>query len=361
MPPVSDDDLRKDGREYVHSRLNEAGGFAEACRGLQHKTLPVLLGLPASLTVTRVVAMLLRITLLTLAAISPVLIRKAFFVQSSGGIAPNADLATLVDTMHLDKLDYLLACLALLGALGPRFLEAVDRHRRAPKRLPYYDLAAAIDKMPALDRNGRGRDGASEAAITDAINCALLALRDEMAELVDESGRTKIADVTLFEFCDPQGARMQVRGRTARSDPNLRPVPSARLMAYQVAVTGKPFIEHDFLNRHNPYPKSRVTVPNSPKVRYRSILYLPIIWSRFDHDATADATSGAVANREVIDSVIGIVCVDCTKPYRFWRWGDHSRPGGAFESVAFERALPYIALLTKLLEPTAPKVPLEVS
>jgi hypothetical protein len=297
-------------------------------------------------------AVLARITLLVFAAVVPVLLRKVISGPSAQDPAPSSFFQIIA---RLDSIDYVLATMAVAAVFIPRILDAIDRRKQPTKRLPSYDLSAAID------RNARGRDGSSERAITDAIDSVLRALRDEMAELIDETGRDRITDVTLFEFCDAKGAQMQVRGRTAKKDPNGRPVPSAKLMAYPVAVAGQPFIENDFLSPSNPYPKTRVTVANAPRVTYRSILFLPILWSAVDETANTDDPALAPRAASPVDMVIGIVCINCAKPYRFWRWGDHRRPGGAFESIAYERALPYIALLTKLLEPTAHKVRLEVA
>lgn len=352
-----DADLGQRGESYVRTRLTQAGGFPEAAGGIWHKTLPVLLRVEGQLTAARMFAVFARIALLIAAAAAPVVIRKA--IQNQTGVAPQALPYFLGMFERLDPADYMLGGVAVAAVFVPKLLDAIDRRKHVRKHLPYYDLAAAIEQMPAIDAKSRGRDGESQQAITDAIDSTLRALRDEMAELVDEPSRERVMDVTLLEFCDDQGSHMRVRSRTARKDPNGRPVPSERLMAYAVALAGKPFIENDFLSTANPYPKFRVTVANGPRVNYRSILYLPILWASAEHrPPVADGAFGPSTTLPV-DVVLGVVCINCSKPYRFWRWGDHKRPGSAFESVAYERALPYIALLTKLLELTAPKVPLE--
>jgi len=356
-----DGDLTERGREHVRSRLDRAGGLSEAIRGLWHKTLPVVFRTESSLSAVHLLAILARVALLFVVAVGPIIVRKALVAQPQP--QPRGPVsASLLDMLsRLDATDYLIAGIALAAVFIPKVLDAIDRRKHVPKRLPYYDLSAAIEQMPSIDRNGKGRDGASERAIADAIDSVLRALREEMAELVDEPGRERITDVTLLEFCDPEGSQMRVRSRTARKDPSGRPVSSAKLMAYPVALSGKPFIEHDFLRSVNPYPKVRVTVPNSPRVTYRSILYLPILWSSLA-TVLPSAPGEPIAPPSLpIDMVIGMVCVNCSKAYRFWRWGDHRRVGGAFESVAYERALPYIALLTKLLEPTAHKVQLGIA
>ncbi len=348
--------LEEAGRAYVRSRLTRSGGGREAVGGLIHKTLPVILRINGPVTALGLAAAVTRVVLLLAAALTPVIVRKTSIVQPAQPLNTWSDLSLLLE--RWDGVDTVWASVAMAVVFVPKVLDAIDRGKRPARRQPYLDLAAAIHKAPSINVQGHGRDGRAEEAIKDAIDSVLHALRNEIAELVDEPARDKLTDVTLLEFCSEDGKFMKVSSRTARQDPNGRRVRSGELMAYHVALAGKPFIEHDFLSRRNPYPKHRVTVPGKPNVNYRSILYLPILWAIVEPREPGAPVLGPSLPR---DTALGIVCVNCTKAYRFWRWGDHSKPGSAFESIAYERALPYIALLTKLIEPTAHKVPLEVS
>jgi hypothetical protein len=212
--------------------------------------------------------------------------------------------------------------------------------------------------MPAIDVDGRGRDGRSDVAVSLALNSTLRALREEMAELVDDLGRERITEATLLVFDDPQGTRMVVRARTATNEPVGRPVESFRLLAYYVGLRGRPFVEHDFLHPSNPFPAKRLTVPGAQKVDYRSVLYLPIMGSEVEEAPMPPGVQGT-PTRRVVDNVMGVICVHCAKPYRFWRFGDHSKPHDGFGTIAYARALPYIALVTRLIEGHAPKVKME--
>jgi hypothetical protein len=350
------EELTAAARRYVSRRITQPGGWVEAGRGAIHKTLPVLLGLEKA-SILSVTLLLTRITILAVVACVPVLFRKLFFGKAEQGSAP---LEVVGNTLlSMDGLDYTLAGIAIAAFFVPKALDQLaTRKPPSARHLPYRDLAAAIQQMPELKGDGRGRDRSSQHAIEDALLSTLRALREEMADLVDDQARDRITDATLLEFCDSTGRQMRVRARTVSEEKIRRPVESFRMLAYYVALRGRPFVEHDFLHSGNPFPKHRLTVIGAPKVNYRSVLYLPIMWSVEEEVPLVDGKHGAPELR-VVDNVMGVICVHCAKPYRFWRWGDHMKAGDGFGDVAYARALPYIALTTRLLESTAPKVKLE--
>ena len=120
-------------------------------------------------------------------------------------------------------------------------------------------------------------------------------------------------------------------------------------------MEGRNFSEHDFTNRHNPFPPVRVSVIGEPRVGYRSVLFMPIVCSERLQAISEDETLD-----QIVDSCVGVICVHSAKAYRFWRWGDHKKGTGGFADVAFGRSTPYIALVEQLLSRTAVKVRLEV-
>jgi hypothetical protein len=127
-------------------------------------------------------------------------------------------------------------------------------------------------------------------------------------------------------------------------------------LANFVAREGRWFAENDFLSARNPFKAARVTVAGNPRIDYRSVLYLPITTARRVEDVSSqDGTSVRVE-----DYCMGVICVHSKRPYRFWRWGDHNKDnGGGSGNVAFERAVPYIALVSKVIEGSAARIPLE--
>ena len=100
-----------------------------------------------------------------------------------------------------------------------------------------------------------------------------------------------------------------------------------------------------------------MTVKGSLPVGYRSVLYLPITAS--ERDTAPLVGVPALEERPVIDYCIGVICVHSERSYRFWRWGDHKKLIGGMGDIAFKRSLPYIALITRLIERSAPKVRME--
>lgn len=356
QPNLTDDELRLAAKNYVMHRSTKAGGLVEAFHGVRCKTAPVLLGL-GEISWLNVGGLFTRALLLAFAASMPIFVRKVLAGATPPGTRPLDVL--LLTYSRLDSVDFVLAAMAVASTFLPKVLEAISRKTPGRSRhLPYADLSTAIEQMPAIDIAGRGRDGKSEVAVNAALNSALRALRDEMAELVDDLGRERITDATLLVFDDSGGERMLVRARTATNEPTGRPVDSFRMLAYYVAMRGRPFVENDFLHSKNPFPPMRLTVPGAQAVGYRSVLYLPIMWSE-SVDVPLPAGIQGAPMRHVVDNVMGVICVHCSKPYRFWRYGDHKKPHDGFGTIAYARALPYIALVTRLIEGVAPKVKLE--
>lgn len=343
-PPHNDAALASAGRTYVNRYLAQAGGLREAAWGFWQKSLPSLFRWH-KVSAARIAALFLRLILLSGAALFPLMARKATADQDKPGDAT----ALLSDWTNLDVA---LGCIALVLVFVPRVLDFFFSDEKQSTLSAFDELAAAITKMPQLDGHGAGRDADADTAIDGALDCVLRGLRDEMAHLVGDLGPGSTPEVTLLQFANLEGTEMMVRSRTSSTDACMRPVPSTRFLAYQVAIQGNPLIENDFLSRRNPYPKNRVTVLGNPPVTYRSILFLPITWSK----RVEEPNGTDHGQSSVIDMVMGIVCIRCNAPFRFWRWGDHRRSGGAFGTVAYSRASPYIALVTRLLEPFAHKV-----
>lgn len=343
-------------REYVRKSIFDKGGWREGAGGLFHKTLPFLLGLESSLSVKRVAGVLVKLLLIVAAAVYPLIVRKAFVLPASvtlasesGRFADGVD-ALLVMVANPAPIDYVLGFLAVILTGLPKLIDGFTVRSTAKQHSPYYDLAAAIQNMPQLG-NGDGGD-------TDrAIQLTLCALKDEMSQLIGDEKKSRVTDVTFLEFCDSDGTAMQVRARTANHEDVRRPVASSRLVAYYVAREGRSFAEHDFLRAANPFPTHRVTVVGSPRVGYRSVLYMPVICSEPARNHAKEAQLPA----KTLDSCIGVICVHSAKPYRFWRWGDHRKGVGGFVNVATDRSLPYIFLVKRLTERTAHKVILEVA
>lgn len=342
----TEDELAAQARDYIRHRLRNAGGFwGEGLPGFWHKTLPILLGRESRLTVWGVLSLAIQFVTVLGAAVLPILGRRALLnpqqASAASGIAAVGQLVA-----SLTPLDYWLAVAGLLFVGLPKLVREWQKRRKPTAHSPYPDLAAAIDRMPALD------NGAQDHARGEALTRLLAALKLEMAELIADPQRRRLVDVTLLQYCGENGDCMQVTARTAVGEPTHRPRASGLFQANYVGRQGRWFAENDFLSKRNPFKPERLTVLGGHKVGYRSVLYLPI--------CTSERPGGV--GREVRDFCIGVICVQSDRAYRFWRWGDHKKDNGAgFGNVAIERALPYIALVTKLIENTAQKVPVEVA
>lgn len=352
MPPAADE-----AANYVHRAIFHHGGWGEAIRGAWHKTIPFLLGLENSLTFGRIAALLLRLFILVAVAVYPLIIRKSFAttIPRTSGDFEEAVKFVAASVRSFDLVDGVLAAGALLVAAAPKLIE-INKNRKKgleQQHSPYYDLTAAIRHIPFSSTGVKPRQ------CDEALKLTLSALQDEMSQLIGEETHKRLTDVTLLEFCPPHGTLMQVRCRTASHEEIKRPTPSAHFVAYYVAREGRCFAEHDFSNAQNPFPARRVTIPGGQRIDYRSVLYIPVISSEKAKQKPtrgAAVASQAPANgseagtiAQVVDSCIAVICVHSSKPYRFWRWGDHKKAEGGFVDVAMERSMPYIALIKKLL------------
>jgi hypothetical protein len=262
----------------------------------------------------------------------------------------NDDISGLAELLSsLTPLDFWLGLAGVVFLGLPKVIESWWNARRSRSHSSYAELAASIKKMPPFGNGVNVQD-----SLTDALN----ALRIEMAELVGD-GRERLTDVSLLQYCDDTGTRMQVTARTAVGEPTHRPREAALFLANYVGREGRWFAEHDFLRSSNPFTPTRLTVAGNQRVDYRSVLYLPIL-TVVKPDPLPVGEHGPAP--DVIDCCMGVICVHSRKPFRFWRWGDQKKEnGGAFGSVAIERALPYIALITRLVESSAQKVRLETA
>lgn len=344
-------------RAYVHNGIHQRGGWREGVCGVWHHTLPFVAGLETSMTIPRLLATLTRVVMVIAIAIYPLLVRKllvsgpttpAVFV---GPVLPPTTVDALVQIANAVRspapIDVVLGALALLLAFVPKILDSVRRSPKSVEHAPYYRLAAALHAMPTLTSDSGPVDA--------AIKLALQALEEELSHLVGDESKKRVTGVTLLEFCDDEGKFMQVRCRTADHEEVCRPVPAAQFMAYYVALEQRSYVEHDFLKASNPFPATRLTVRGSPRVGYRSVLYMPLMCSRRE----SLETSGTAPKYRVVDRCVGVICVHSVKPYRFWRWGDHKKSTGGFANVALDRSMPYIALIQRLLEQSSPLARLE--
>jgi hypothetical protein len=349
---------RDEAFSYVRRGVFGKGGVVQGLCGLRHKTVPFLVGIENSLTFVGVVSLLLRVCMFSAIALFPLILRKAIVAPPLAIMGPQLPPTLLEGATSLwaavsspAPIDIGLGVVALFLSGAPKLIEKLSSRKDYEQHPPYYDLASALRTMPGI--SGGHEDTAKR---DEAIKLTLQALREEMVELMGADRKRRVTDVTLLEFNDAGGSQMQVRSRTAYYEDVLRPQLSGRFVAYYVAMLGRNFAEHDFLRRRNPFPKTRITVLGSPPVDYRSVLYMPVMCSK--RIPIPEGQHGAPV---MADYCVGVICVHSSKPYRFWRWGDHRRTGGSFADVAFDRSMPYIALLKRLLEVSAPHVRMEVT
>ena len=322
----------------------------EAAGGLWHKTLPVMFGAGQKISALRLGAILLELLLLFAASVFPLLARKVAETPMPGSQRPTGFAAIADAVQRANDTDYILAGVAICLVFGPRILSALAKVRSAKPadHTAYSDLAAAMERMPAIQSVPNGH-GPAVNGVDDSIRLCLSALKVEIAQLIADEN--KLTDITLLEFCDPNGQQMQVRARTA-NEVTHRPVPSRQFLAYYVAMRGRWFVEHDFTRSKHPFPPTRLTVRGNRPVDYCSVLYLPIMTS----ERIARTPQAGFLEPVTIDYCIGIICIHSAKPYRFWRWGDHRKKMGGMGDVAYQRALPYISLITRLIEGGAHRV-----
>lgn len=346
-----------EARAYVKAGVFGVGGVREALLGVWHKTLPLAFGKGRHSSWTRLGLATAKYLVIAGIAAYPLLTNRALSERAGvplgfiGPPDPNQPWWHAVPDLwryvcSLSKMEYTIAVgavgLTLLLALIQRLLERQGDEPHAPE----YQFSAAIKAIPM--------NAVQDVNCEEAIRLTLFALRDQMAKLIHDEGRTPVTDITVLQFCDETGARMKVRARTANHEDVDREIASNSLMAYYVAMLGCTYAEHDFLHSRNPFPPFRVSVIGSPRVEYRSVLYIPI--TRF---VSETLPHGAVGPAPMVDKCMAVICVHSAKAYRFWRWGDHRKKTGSFVNVATQRAMPYIALLKLLLEPTSPLVKVE--
>lgn len=337
-------------KNYVKRGIFEKGGFNEGFGGVINKTLPNIFNSAKDITLTSTLRGLSRAIVLIMTALFPLLSRKVWMGGASAAtpsipITVSDGMDVIVEAIKgAGPLDYILGLVALALLAVPKLLDLFGPRSSLEHHSPFYSLSAALRKLPLPAKLTSGNT-------EEVIRLTLHALREEMALLIGESTNKRVTDVVLLEFCDATCKRMQVRQRTASHEETKRPVDSTKFVAYYVAMEGRSFAEHDFKNKSNPFPAKRITVLGNHDVDYRSVLYMPIMWSE-------KVTENG--DRKTIDSCIGVICVHSSKPYRFWRWGDHKKSQGRFADVAFSRSMPYIAIIEQLLSrAAAPQLRLE--
>lgn len=340
-------------RAYVYEGIHNKGGWGEAFSGFFHKSLPDAVGAWKGVTFGSVIALIARFLMFAVAVLFPILLRKIATPPQSQPAETSQTVSNGMGTIAsaiggATALDYLLAGIALLIFGTPKVVDALSAKKDAGEHSPFKELTAAIQKLPI-------KEPLKASETDDAIRLTLSALRQEMSLLIGSSSHQNVTDVTLLEFCDKEGKNIQVRARTANHEQVKRPVESHKFVAHYVAMIGRNFAEHDFKNKRNPFPAKRLTVGRGLDVDYRSVLYMPLICSE-----AVRPEKGAEGPPQLVDSCVGIICVHSSKPYRFWRWGDHKKGTGGFADVAFGRSMPYIAVLEQLLSRTGNRVKLEV-
>lgn len=338
-------------KNYVHKRIYKKGGWVEALEGIWHKTLPTLLNSAQSISLVGLAVVLSRLSILATTALFPLLIRKVSAGNQTATTGnPPSNLTEGFDMLWAailaaSSLDYLLGAIALVLVMGPKLLDLFIKQEVQQHHSPFSSLSAALKQLPLQSKP-------TKHSIEETIRLTLGALREEMSLLIGEASNKHVTDVILIEFCDDTCKRMQVRQRIPSHDQTKRPVDAEKFVAYYVAQLGRSFVEHDFKSKRNPFPAKRVSVHGNVDVAYRSVLYMPIMWSE-----KVPQTGGG---SKILDSCIGVICVHSSKPYRFWRWGDHNKSDGRFADVAFSRSMPYITLIEQLLgRASAPRFKLE--
>ena len=314
---TSIEELKAEARAYVCKRMYEKGGFfGEAVRGLRHKTIPTVFGAESSGILKILLLIFVRLLIMIGAAFLPILSRRSVLSKNP----PDDGIGGLVALLHdLSATDYVLGALFVLFLGVPKAIEAWSKRGAAQKDSPYTELSAAMEKMPSLDAMAESH------LVKTALTHALHALRIEMSDLMGDHERKRVTDVTLLQYCDRDGSRMQVTARTAVAEPTHRPRESHLFLANFVGLEGRWFAEHDFLSKANPFKPTRLTVAGPRRVHYRSVLYLPI----FTANRPAPLGRGEQGPvQDVIDYCIGVICVHSKRPFRFWRWGDHRKDNG---------------------------------
>lgn len=331
--------LREAASQYLDDHMGQPGGYGQAGDGFYRKILPSLLGIGKKFNWTAALQLLLKALFFLAAAGFPIVTRKA----TASGTHPlgDSDALSFASAIYSrwDKVDSWLFLVAILLTGSPRAIEKFSQRfsSKTPELKSSHHLANALDDSPFVKKVRDSKETQS------AIDHALQALLIDLRSLIEESARDPFTDITLLEFCGKDGELVKVRSRSDISErsENHRPLESWRFLAYYVAQRGSWFAEHNFLSKKNPFPKRRLTVRGAKSVTYRSVLYLPIMRARQDPQLG------------VLDECLGVICVHSAQPYRFWQWGDHTQSQGKFGNVAFNKALPYIALMSKLLSTTA--------
>jgi hypothetical protein len=357
MSEIAKDELMAKAQRYVRKRMYSCGGHREAWRGFWHKTFPFYLGWETP-SLARMTAITIRMILLLGVALAPALARKVG--QSIHPASDNVFDGLRIAVTHLDNLDIFLAVGIFILSAVAKVLQAWEKEKIqiAGDHNPYHDFFAAINNMPALVMPAQ-KERRAIPPQDDSIKFALKGLQLEVSRLIGDERQTQITDVTLLEFCGGAGEKMRVRVRTAPHEELNRAIDAYKLMAYYVAREGRWLVEHDFLNQDNPFPKIRLSKAGRHNVHYRSILFLPIL-KPVNKTIVIQKPDGSPGTRpETDDGCIGVICIHCTKPYRFWRWGDQSLDDHGFGNVALQRSLPYIALVLRLIEHSAERVSLE--
>lgn len=331
--------LREAAAAYLDKCMDRPGGGVQAFDGFRRKIFPSLLGVGKKFHWTAAIQLLFKLLFFVAAAGFPIVTRKA--TANSSNPLGDADAVSFVSAIYSrwDKFDTWLLLVAVMLTGVPRVVEKISQRFGAkdPELKSSHHLANALDDSPLVGRVKDPKDTQS------AIDHALQALLIDLRTLIEESAKEPITEITLLEFCGKGGELVKVRSRSDISErsENQRPIESWRFLAYYVALRGNWFAEHNFLSNKNPFPKTRLTVRGAKSITYRSVLYLPIMRAREDQ------------RLGVVDECLGVICVHSANPYRFWQWGDHKHRQGKFGNVAFNKSLPYISLMSKLLSVSA--------
>jgi hypothetical protein len=359
-PPSDEQKLRNAARQYLDRNLHGVSAFYRECCGIWHKSIPKTVGITKNITLFVFLALAVRAVLISAQASAPILVRKVY-LQPPDAHANQAPVNGLLAALNaLDKIDCCLIAIVIILATAPKALEKLGRRKSdSEEHDALVHLAAAMKAMPPIAQASESSPAHSE-LLNSALQSCLEGLKLEITQLLGEDRNAKLTDVTLLEFCDANGDHLQVRARTEVAGQTHRPIPSYKFLAYYVGMRGRAFAEHDFQNKRNPFPKHRLTiVGDRVPIPYRSVLYMPIYTSKTASTGVSARIEGTTEKRRVIDYCIGVVCVHCVKPYRFWRLGDSRRSGGGFGDIAYDRSLSYITLIKRLLEQTVPHVEME--
>lgn len=335
--------------EYVRTLAEGGGGFGEAIRGTCHNTLPSLVGF-RELRLSAMFSAGLWLAVTLLSAALPVVVRKVAEAKAASGTGVGS--STVVSTagaystwtflgIDFDHWDLLLVAVALVLAIAPKVRSWLAvRAESGSRSRALESLASSIRALPA--------PGPSQAeAVRQSCSEALSGLTREIAHLIGD-GAGELTDSVLLVFGDSDLSTMMPLVRTAAGEQVNVKRKAALFQAFYVAKIAQVVAEHRFAGKQSPFPPVRLTPleANTP-VEYQSILFMPVI-SRVQKPGAPVGT--------LVDACFGVVCVHSKDPYRFWRFGDHSKVRSSLANKSWVKAAPYVQVIAHCIRVDYPHI-----